>query len=55
MPMTSVATAGNTVTKPKPEVQASAKTVQEYIDELPVWSDGTSLKSTPMTGMQWRI
>ncbi len=33
----------------------SAKTVQEYIDELPVWSDGTALKSTPMTGMQWRI
>src|ERR1700722_10211044 len=32
-----------------------AKTVQEYIDELPVWADGTSLKSTPMTGMQWRI
>src|SRR6202000_2123241 len=35
--------------------QAEAKTVQEYIDELPVWSDGTRLKSTPMTGMQWRI
>jgi MFS family permease len=35
--------------------QSNAKTVQEYIDELPVWSDGTSLKSTPMTGMQWRI
>ncbi len=35
--------------------RANAKTVQEYIDELPVWSDGTSLKSTPMTGMQWRI
>ena len=33
----------------------NAKTVQEYIDELPVWPDGTSLKSTPMTGMQWRI
>src|ERR1700690_3535345 len=31
------------------------KTVQQYIDELPVWSDGTTLKSTPMTGMQWRI
>ena len=31
------------------------KTVQEYIDELPVWSDGTTLKSTAMTGMQWRI
>ena len=35
--------------------QPGAKTVQEYIDELPVWSDGTALKSTPMTGMQWRI
>ena len=33
----------------------NARTVQEYIDELPVWSDGTTLKSTPMTGMQWRI
>src|ERR1700689_1304502 len=39
----------------KPDVGAPAKTVQEYIDELPVWSDGTTLKSTPMTGMQWRI
>src|ERR1700728_3350358 len=33
----------------------SSKTVQQYIDELPVWSDGTRLKSSPMTGMQWRI
>ncbi|WP_428533571.1 MFS transporter [Rhodopila sp.] len=32
-----------------------AKSVQEYIDERPAWSDGTSLKSAPMTGMQWRI
>jgi len=39
----------------EPEARAAAKTVQEYIDELPVWSDGTQLKSTPMTGMQWRI
>jgi MFS family permease len=39
----------------QPQVQRPAKTVQEYIDELPVWSDGTRLKSTPMTGMQWRI
>jgi MFS transporter, putative metabolite transport protein len=38
-----------------PKAQPAAKTVQEYIDELPVWSDGTALKSTPMTGMQWRI
>ena len=39
-------------TRPAP---GNARTVQEYIDELPVWSDGTQLKSTPMTGMQWRI
>jgi MFS transporter, putative metabolite transport protein len=31
------------------------KTVQQYIDELPCWADGTRLKSAPMTGMQWRI
>ncbi len=34
---------------------ANAKSVQEYIDELPRWADGTSLKSAPMTVMQWRI
>ncbi len=34
---------------------AGTKSVQQYIDELPVWSDGTSLKSAPMTAMQWRI
>jgi MFS transporter, putative metabolite transport protein len=39
----------------KPPAQSNAKTVQQYIDEVPVWSDGTTLKSTPMTGMQWRI
>ena len=39
----------------KPHAQSNAKTVQQYIDEVPVWADGTSLKSTPMTGMQWRI
>ncbi|MGO9744274.1 MAG: MFS transporter [Roseiarcus sp.] len=43
------------VAAPQAPSLANAKTVQEYIDELPVWSDGTSLKSTPMTGMQWRI
>lgn len=31
------------------------KTVQDYIDELPTWSDGTHLSSAPMTAMQWRI
>src|ERR1700722_9754637 len=34
---------------------AGAKSVQDYIDELPAWPDGTRLKSAPMTGMQWRI
>ncbi len=31
------------------------KTVQEYIDELPQWEDGTALPRTPLTGMQWLI
>jgi MFS transporter, putative metabolite transport protein len=34
---------------------AQLKSVQQYIDELPAWSDGTRLKTSPMTGMQWRI
>ncbi len=41
--------------QPGNNTQPGNKTVQEYIDELPVWYDGTTLKSTPMTGMQWRI
>jgi MFS transporter, putative metabolite transport protein len=36
-------------------VAANARTVQEYIDEVPMWPDGTQLKSTPMTRMQFRI
>jgi MFS transporter, putative metabolite transport protein len=36
-------------------ISAGPKSVQEYIDELPRWPDGTALKSAPMTGMQWRI
>jgi MFS family permease len=31
------------------------KTVQDYIDEIPMWPDGTQLTKLPMTGMQWRI
>jgi putative MFS transporter len=31
------------------------KSVQEYIDETPFWSDGTKTPFTPMTPMQWRI
>jgi MFS family permease len=51
--MTSIAVKGNNAAKAS--VDASAKSVQEYIDELPVWPDGTSLKSKPMTSMQWLI
>jgi len=31
------------------------KTVQQYIDETPQWSDGTPIPVTPMTAMQRRI
>src|ERR1700735_5265513 len=35
--------------------ETRARSVQEHIDELPMWSDGTHLRSAPMTGMQWLI
>ena len=38
-----------------PTAPAVRRTVQEYIDERPIWADGTSTASTPMTTMQWRI
>jgi MFS transporter, putative metabolite transport protein len=44
----------NDVVEAKPTLSGT-KTVQEYIDELPTWPDGTRLKSSPMTAMQWRI
>ena len=31
------------------------RTVQDYIDERPIWPDGTRLPSAPMTSMQRRI
>jgi hypothetical protein len=34
---------------------AAAKTVQQYIDETPVWPDGTPVRSAPMTAMQFRV
>ena len=45
----------NPTTQKAGQALPGLKTVQEYIDELPVWPDGTRLKSTPMTAMQWRI
>src|ERR1700691_1695660 len=35
--------------------EPQARSVQDHIDELPMWPDGTRLLSTPMTGMQWLI
>jgi MFS transporter, putative metabolite transport protein len=35
--------------------KAVGKSVQDHIDELPMWPDGTHLRSAPMTGMQWLI
>jgi MFS family permease len=35
--------------------KGTVKSVQEYIDERPMWADGTRLPSIPMTRMQWRI
>jgi hypothetical protein len=35
--------------------QLAAKSVQDHIDEVPIWADGTRLLSAPMTGMQWLI
>src|SRR5262245_56215351 len=31
------------------------KTVQEYIDEMPVWADATPVHFSPITRMQWLI
>ncbi|GAB0113456.1 MFS transporter [Acidisoma sp. C75] len=40
---------------PPPGTRRGGKTVQDYIDEIPVWPDGTMVTSLPMTGMQKRI
>jgi MFS family permease len=38
-----------------PPGQTGGRTVQDHIDELPMWADGTHLPAAPMTGMQWLI
>ncbi|MGO9673184.1 MAG: MFS transporter [Methylocella sp.] len=40
---------------PERKAALHGRSVQTYIDETPVWTDGTTLQSTPMTSMQWRI
>jgi len=39
----------------KPFSHARLRSVQDHIDELPMWADGTRLRAPPMTGMQWLI
>ena len=39
----------------KKMTQLDGKSVQSYIDETPIWNDGTALSIVPMTKMQWRI
>ncbi|MFT3901010.1 MAG: MFS transporter [Gordonia sp. (in: high G+C Gram-positive bacteria)] len=39
----------------RPDDVVVPKSVQEYIDETPVWSDGTPATATPLTKMQWYI
>ena len=34
---------------------ASGRTVQDYIDETPVWADATAVPFSPITNMQWFI
>jgi putative MFS transporter len=38
-----------------PPAAPQSMTVQDYIDQRPMWPDGTTLPSVPMTVMQWRI
>jgi len=40
---------------PEKQTSPQERSVQNYIDETPVWADGTALQSTSMTAMQWRI
>jgi putative MFS transporter len=43
------------VAEAEPVNKVRARSVQDHIDELPMWADGTHLPSAPMTGMQWLI
>lgn len=33
----------------------NARSVQDYLDETPIWADGTPIHSVELTVMQWRI
>jgi MFS transporter, putative metabolite transport protein len=38
-----------------PAAPPVGKSIQAYIDERPVWADGTIVDMSPLTAMQWRI
>jgi MFS family permease len=40
---------------PPAATETSRRTAQDYIDETPVWRDGTPVAYSPMTRMQWFI
>jgi MFS transporter, putative metabolite transport protein len=40
---------------PRPPEAIPARSIQSYIDDTPVWPDGTPLSWAPLTAMQWRI
>ena len=55
-----MAIASKAATDAIPETEAAAeaqdgRTIQQYLDETPVWADGTAVGMTPMTRMQWLI
>src|SRR5262245_48810663 len=35
--------------------EGSGRSVQDYIDETPVWADATPIRHAPITNMQWFI
>jgi MFS family permease len=40
---------------PRLDPRSELRSVQHYIDQRPMWPDGTLLPSAPMTSMQWLI
>src|SRR5262245_59058763 len=45
----------NSVQTPPADGARSRRTVQDYIDETPVWADATPVHHSPLTNMQWLI
>lgn len=41
--------------RPSTNGDRRARSVQDYIDEVPTWADGTAAPAAPLTAMQWRI